>query len=266
MKRFLSKAFILIGIYSMMLGVFNNLSHSISYANDLELIGTELGLEVIPSDTKLFDLNRLSPGDTEEAKLTIQNNYIASFQLYMRAERISHIPLVGDPDLFNQLDLTVELRGDVIYSGKMKDFATTNIYLGEFAPGDIEDLVAIIHLPGPETGNEFQGKSLEFRWIFTAQRDKIPEEPDKPEEPDEPEEPEIPDNPVPPEESIIPDESEEPELLEEPEIPQEADIIPEDEPILPKTGEVSTILYYGAGIIFIAIGACFGFNKKKNIH
>src|SRR5574344_2942826 len=92
MKRFLSKAFILIGIFSMILGVFNNLSHSISYANDLELIGTELGLEVIPSDTKLFDLNNLIPGDTKEAKLTIQNNYITKFQKNMCVERIGPFP------------------------------------------------------------------------------------------------------------------------------------------------------------------------------
>ena len=45
----------------------------------------------------------------------------------------------------------------------------------------------MVHLPGSETGNEFQGKSVDVKWIFTAQADELePEEPDEPKDPDKP--------------------------------------------------------------------------------
>lgn len=283
MRRFLSKAFIFLGVLSLVLGTINSFGHSISYAEDLELIGTNLGLEVIPSGSKLFDLNKLNPGDREEAKITIKNNYSSPFHLYMRAERMSPTPEEGEVDLFKQLNLTVYLRGNIVYSGSMKDFATSNISLGVFKSNDIEDLRAVVHLPGLETGNEFQGSGVDVKWIFIASADAPPEPPQPPE----------PETPIPPTTSSTPSIPEEPEVIidEEvpeavPEVPEETiedipedipeDIveepmeeevieedIPQDVPRMPKTGEISTNIFYGAGMLFLLLGIELGFKKKK---
>ncbi len=54
------------------MGTIGTFGMNVSYAEDLELIGKELGLVVEPSSTKLFDLSNLNPGDTKEAKITIK--------------------------------------------------------------------------------------------------------------------------------------------------------------------------------------------------
>lgn len=269
MKRFLSKIFIFLGILSLVLGTLNSFGQNITYAQDLELIGTNLGLEIIPSDTRLFDLNRLNPGDRKEAKVTIKNNYSQAFQLYMRTERISPVPSQGEPDLFEQLILTVYLGDEEIYSGPMKNFAASNISLGRFSSGAIKDLRAVVYLPGPETGNEFQGENLEVKWIFTAQADappdpdpedpEEPENPEVPEIPEEPEEPEVPETPVDPEEEIdeeIPQDV--PELDDEEIIDEET---PKDVPKMPKTGEIPSIVFYGLGMVMVMMG--IGIKPKK---
>lgn len=276
MRRFLSKTFIFIGVLSLVLGTLNSFGRSISYAEDLELIGTDLGLEIIPTSTKLFDLNRLNPGDTKEAKITIKNNYRSSFYLYMRAERMSPIPEEGDIDLFEQLNLTVYLHGNIVYSGSMKDFATSSISLGVFNPNDIKDLNAAVYLPGPETGNEFQGAGVEVKWIFIAESDVPTEEPEEPEEPEKPEESEefeeqeeIIEDRIP---ETIPEENEEeiigekipevaPKIIEEEEIIEEK--IPQSVLKMPRTGEIPSSLFYGAGMLFLFIGVQMGFKRKK---
>ncbi|CAK7005235.1 hypothetical protein [Tissierella sp.] len=273
MRRFLSKTFIFIGVLSLVLGTLNSFGRSISYAEDLELIGTDLGLEIIPTSTKLFDLNRLNPGDTKEAKITIKNNYRSSFYLYMRAERMSPIPEEGDIDLFEQLNLTVYLHGNIVYSGSMKDFATSSISLGVFNPNDIKDLNAAVYLPGPETGNEFQGAGVEVKWIFIAESDVPTEEPEEPEESEESEEfeeqEEIIEDRIP---ETIPEENKEeiigeripevaPKIIEEEEIIEEK--IPQSVLKMPRTGEIPSSLFYGAGMLFLFIGVQMGFKRKK---
>lgn len=281
MRKFLSKTMIFLGILSLVLGVLNTFGNNIIYAEDLELVGRDLGLEITPVNTRLFDLSRLNPGDTKESKITIRNNYIYGFQLYMRTERMSPIPEEGEADLFKQLKLTVYLGGTEIYSGDMMDFATTNISIGRFNPRDVKELKAVVHLPGLETGNEFQGSTVDVKWIFIAQAD-TPPEPKEPSEPPEP--PEPPTTPITPlTTEIIPEEPEEiidegipediPEEIIDEEVPvdvlevdEEEEIeeeIPQDVPRMPKTGEISPIIFYGAGVLFLIIGVELGFKKKE---
>ena len=204
----------------------------------------------------------------------------------MRTERTSPQPQKGEADLFEQLILTIYLNNIKIYSGPMKDYAKTNISLGNFPPNSQKELRAIVHLPGPETGNEFQGKSLEVKWYFIAELNKV----DPPTEsrpiivprpgifvPSPPEviiieEDEIPlGEPEVPEEELIEIEEEEipkgiPEVPEEPEeelVEIEEDEIPKSIPKLPTTGELSPSIFYGAGILFILVGTGLGFKKKK---
>lgn len=150
------------------------------YADDLELVGKDAGLEVVPKDKNLFQVMNLSPGDCLSSKLTIKNNYENTFELFMKAERQNEEPSEGEPDLYKQLLMTVNLRGKEIFNGSMIDFAKGNgISLGKFEPGDIVDMAVNVSLSGKDTGNEFQGKKLDTKWIFTAvsETTEIPDEP-----------------------------------------------------------------------------------------
>lgn len=287
MKKILSRIFTTLGFSFIIAGLIFSTFPSHSYAEDLELIGKDIGLVVEPSDTRLFDLNRLNPGDTEEAKIIIKNNYSSPFQLYMRAERMSPPPEEGLGDLFEQLILTVYLKDIEIYSGPMKDYAISNISLGMFNPGDVKKLKAIVHLPGLETGNEFQDATVEVKWLFIAQADKGP---DKPDEPDEPDKPDKPDKPwIPPKEPGKPVEPTKPgELLEpeepieeieedeipigEPEVetpseskeePQEKEKISKEKPKLPKTGEAPLMFFYITGTLMVLLGIGLESKNKK---
>lgn len=175
MKKIFSKAMIFMGSLSLIMGTFTAFAGKPSYANvnDLQVIGSELGLELKleakPNDTKLFDLENLYPGATRQAKMDIKNRYTAPFQLSMRVERTSPEPIGKEADLFKQLNLTVYLDDAIIHEGAMIDFAPSNISLGNFNKNAEKELRAVVHLPGPETGNEFQGKTIDVKWIFTAE-------------------------------------------------------------------------------------------------
>ncbi|MGI5851349.1 MAG: LPXTG cell wall anchor domain-containing protein [Clostridiales bacterium] len=228
-KGLSSKTIILIGIISLIIGYMVSYGMNISYAKDLVLVGRDKGLEIIPESRRLFNLTKLNPGDTYEANLTIENKYIAPFELFMRTERVSKIPKEGEADLFKQLLLTVYLGREEIYSGSMKDFAAANTSLGKFDVSDSQVLKAVVHLPGPETGNEFQGKSVNVKWIFIAQAAEP--EPDKP----KPEEPE----------------------------PDKPDPDDQDKPAPPKTGDVIPMGFYGLGLGLLGLGIGLAWKRKK---
>ena len=159
MKGKMPKIILLLGIISFIIGDLISYGMNISYAEDLKLVGKNIGLEIIPESRRLFDLTNLNPGDTFEANLNIANKHTAPFELFMRTERMGDIPKGGEADLFKQLLLTVYLEESEIFSGSMMDYATSNISLGNFDRDDAKTLRAIVHLPGPETGNEFQDKN-----------------------------------------------------------------------------------------------------------
>ena len=158
----------------------------------------------------------------------------------------------------------------------------SNTYsLGFQNPGDNKELMAIVYLPGAETGNEFQGTSVEVRWIFIAeQRPDNP--PDNPEAPEEPSNPENPDNSSESDDRDVRvkqdklDDSDKPDIPMVNEVIEYIDeIIPEsnevmDEinevsllniPILPKTGAIPSGIYYLVGSLLLGLGVKIK-NKK----
>lgn len=264
MKLLLSKSMTFIGVFLLLMGAMTTLGINPSYADNLEVIGNEIGLEVNPSNTKLFNLTNMNPGDTREAKMDIKNILDCKFELFLQTERISQIPLEDEADLFKQMILTIYYSGELIYSGSMEVFAKENISLGYLYPGNEKELKAIVHLPGPETGNEFQGKSAQVKWIFMAeQRCDKPDKPDVPEEPKEPNKPEQSDKPDKP---SIPNDIDNPQDLGNPKNSDEIidvveiieEVIPEEVPIaypsLPKTGLIPSTMYYIIGGILLSIG------------
>jgi LPXTG-motif cell wall-anchored protein len=148
-------------------------------ANDLEIVGSDKGLIFTSVGEKIFDVGNMNPGQRVKSKVTIKNTTKSPFELYLRIERLTSVPNEGEPDLYKQIQLTVTYRGEVIYKGTLYGFANTEngISLGYFAPGEFSNLIAEIYLPGAETGNEFQGKNIENRWIFSA-LSKVEEKPD----------------------------------------------------------------------------------------
>lgn len=249
MKKIISKILIFLGLFSMIIGTITVLATEPSYAKNLEVIGKEIGLEVNPKGNKLFNLTNLNPGDTHQAKIDIKNKYTDLFRVFMRTERITMKPGLGEVDLFEQLILTIYLDNIKIYSGPMKNYALRNISLGDFPVNSEKELRALVHLPGPKTGNEFQGKSIEVKWIFIAEigQDVIAE-----------------DGPRPPKakktkETEETEESNEGEEVEDDILPEDIPEMPEkkiskDKPIIPKTGQVSAAIYYGTGSVLLILG------------
>lgn len=150
--------------------IFTSFLNTTAYASGLELTGNDKGLTILPKDACLFELDSMEPGQTVSSRLTIENNYEAPFELFMRAERASEEIQPGEADLYKQIQLKVDFRNKVLFDGSMYDFASSEdgISLGEFSPKELQELTATAYLPGEETGNEFQGKSLDTRWVFTA--------------------------------------------------------------------------------------------------
>ncbi|WP_422485129.1 hypothetical protein [Gudongella sp. DL1XJH-153] len=258
MKRFLSKSMMFLGVFALIMGAMTTFGINPSYAENLKIIGNNIGLEVDPSGTSLFNLTNMNPGDTNEAKIDIYNSLEYRFQLFMRTERVSKAPSQGEADLFKQMVLTIQYDGDEIYNGSMADFAQSNISLGFLYPGDDKELKATVYLPGAETGNEFQGKSVEVRWVFIAEHkpDNPPTDSNESEDTDRPDRQDRPDNPEEPEE-ILEISEEVPKafpVLEQPEIIEAQEEIPLMIPILPRTGAIPAVLYYLAGSLFLGLG------------
>lgn len=137
-------------------------------AETLQVIGNDTGLEIIPSDNKFFEELDLNPGDYIEGTVKIKNNYDAAFELFLKTDRVEEEPPLGSADLFKQLQVKVFLHGNVIYSGKMSDFAKgEGISLGTFKPGIVSVMKISVKLP-EQTGNEYQGLTNSSKWIFTA--------------------------------------------------------------------------------------------------
>lgn len=170
MKRIIKKVYIFLIILILFIAIPKVLCGNITYASSLELVGSNLGLKITPEDTKLFNITNMDPGQTVSCKITVTNTYKAPFELFLRTERASTVPLPGEPDLFKQIKLTITFRGKVIFKGSMFDFASSEggLSLGILKPGEIQELTATAFLPGAETGNEFQGLNLDTKWIFTA--------------------------------------------------------------------------------------------------
>ncbi|MGO1820289.1 MAG: hypothetical protein ACTH0S_11470 [Senegalia sp. (in: firmicutes)] len=135
--------------------IFNMIfMNNLIYADDqIQVIGNDEGLDVVPSDEKFFDFDNLNPGDVKNGTITIRNNYESPFNIYMRQERIGEAEEV---DLLAQLILKISYEGNLLYEGSMKDFANDNILLGKLETGNVTKLDMTVTLPGPETGNEFQ--------------------------------------------------------------------------------------------------------------
>lgn len=137
------------------------------------LEGNEEGLVFIPSDEAFLWKNNMLPGDTVKRTMIIRNDYDETYEIYMRAERVT---TNQENDLFDKLQLTIEYDEQIIYKGLASGEANllmdknlvNDISLGSVRPGESKILYAEVTLDGPSIGNEYKNKVAQVDWIFTA--------------------------------------------------------------------------------------------------
>lgn len=147
---------------------------AVNLASDVILEGNAEGIVFIPGQEPFLNKENMVPGDQVSRKIVINNKHKNSYELFLRAERISN---KEEYDLLNKLNLKITYKGQIIYDGVAsgEDGISKDISLGVFKPGEDETLLAQVTLDGPTMGNEFRNKKAAVNWIFTATSKDIEE-------------------------------------------------------------------------------------------
>lgn len=97
----------------------------------------------------------------------------ARVNLWLKQEVVDANPLPGQPgSLYEQLILEVECRGRTLYSGSMSGLAgpfNLSALTGPVYTGETLSINFHVHLPGPETGNEYQGSRLVTKFTLISE-------------------------------------------------------------------------------------------------
>ncbi len=159
----------------------------------------EWDCRITVSPDSLFKLDNLNPGDSHSRTLTVENVGKLPAYIWLKYEWVDGNPPRGQAgDLFSQLIMTITWRNIVLYSGSPEGLAEpldVSLKIGPLRPGQTMDLDFFISLPGPETGNVFQGSTVTTRVILITACGTEEEEPpgppgtDPPDPPDPPEKP-----------------------------------------------------------------------------
>jgi len=225
------------------------------FATSVEITGDSQGIVIEPADRPLFTMNNMAPGDSGSSTITVRNEGEKSFTF-----SISAVKEGGDDILFDGLQIVAaDADGAEVYSGPLSGL--DGIGMGKVAAGGSEEYTFTVTFPQP-SGNEYQGKTLSVKFVFTATGDSGGNgHHDSKDDKDRKEAQEDELIPVEEPEEIIPDlpeELEEP-LVEEPiEIIPDAPVVPEvpadTEGELPRTGEFSPGIIHAAGLLLILAG------------
>ncbi|NLY18794.1 MAG: hypothetical protein GX045_07555 [Clostridiaceae bacterium] len=152
-------------VASMAIGTVN------AYAVEVE--GSETGLRVYTSDV-LVPTDNLGPGDTKTSSMKIsldRNSSVGenTLPVWMSAEIVENIPGKSFDGKRGYLDDVLEFtitheNGEVLYNKGSASGLSEPIVLGQISKGDSFDVFITVHLPGEETGNEYQAASLKVKW------------------------------------------------------------------------------------------------------
>lgn len=134
---------------------------------NVQLLGDANGLVHIPEKDLFLHYPNMLPGDSISRTLIIKNNYKYSYEIFLKAKRVSS---KEEYDLLDKLDLKITYNDNIIYIGPIsgENKLTQDISLGIFKPGQQATLVAQVTLDGPSTGNEYKNKYVQVDWVFTA--------------------------------------------------------------------------------------------------
>jgi hypothetical protein len=143
------------------------------------LIGDQDGINVDVDGTYMIDARKLQPGDVIKKTLTIQNleqddptpEGSIPYTLTMRAEPLE---TKGPVNLLDQVQLTIEFDGNVLYQGRVRGDEGVNmienaLQLGVYATGDRKTMNITLRvdddaIPQPEKSE------ADFAWHFYAFR------------------------------------------------------------------------------------------------
>ncbi|MFS0750785.1 hypothetical protein [Oceanobacillus sp. 1P07AA] len=133
-----------------------------SFADTDNSDANEIELSITPDDF-LFKIENMKPGDWAPRTLTINNSGRSEFEYQMSVENN------GDDKLFKELLLLIEDDDqNKLFDGKISEFSSIpSRYLDA---GNHEDLHITVTFP-EHLGNEFQGVSSSFSFIFYAEGD-----------------------------------------------------------------------------------------------
>lgn len=251
-----------------------------------------------PEDN-LFVLENLNPGQSEERSITVLKTGSAPAELFFAWEYMEGDPPTGAVgSLFEQLEMTVRSGDTIIFDGVMGDWLydsenpsrdnavnlTSALGMDFIRQGDEIVLTFTVTLPGPTTGNVFQGATLLTRLVFFTLCEG-PQPPGEDEDEDEliidPDDPQVTPDPAPPapddgevildpeDPRVTPDpgtpgpgdgelvlDPEEPRVSPDPEQPRTVVVMPESprtSPTLPQTGGASYILQL-FGLLLLGAG------------
>jgi hypothetical protein len=133
----------------------------------------------------VFELERMNPGDSYSRTVTVTKTGNSSANLYMTWDFISSDPDLGElGSLFEQLILVISYKGEELYRGPMMNGPqagtpsqlTDALYIAFMNYGDELELDFTVILPGPETGNVFQGSTLVTKIVFYTICSDVPDE------------------------------------------------------------------------------------------
>lgn len=204
----------------------------------------------VQPETPIFEIDNLNPGDAYEGTAVVTKEGSIPANLYFVWKMVE-----GDLKLYQQLDLTIWINDDPlpIYEGKMSNWAYDgrgntehSAYFVKYI--EVGEEVAFrfrVVLPGPETGNVYQGAAVNIALEFYT---KCPSDDDDREDELSPEEPG-----TEPEEDKKDDSS---SIIIRPDDPQAG-------PPLPRSGGVSAVLL-ASGLLLILAGVSLkkGYAKK----
>ncbi len=135
-----------------------------------------------PPET-FFELDNMNPGDSTTKTVKVTKTGTSSANLYITWDFISGNPDLGElGSLFEQLILVISYKGEELYRGPMvggpqagtPSVITDALFIAFMNYGDVLFLDFTVILPGPETGNEFQGSTLLTKLVFYTICSDIP--------------------------------------------------------------------------------------------
>ena len=178
MKRY-NKLVILIGALMILAGLAWMVEPYYTWAQE-QNSGHPCRVALDPDDT-LFELENMNPGDSTTKTVTVTKTGSSAAQLYFAWEYMEGDPELGEEgSLFDQLNMVITSDGTELFSGKMSDWKydrenpsindtinlTEKLGMTAIRQGEEITLLFEVHLPGPETGNEFQGSTVTARLVF----------------------------------------------------------------------------------------------------
>lgn len=144
----------------------------INNISNVKLEGNAEGIVFIPGDEPFLYKTNMVPGDKISRSIYIINEYDVSYDLYMRAERVTP---KEEFDLLQKINLKIVYDDKILYEGPVsgEEGLVKNVYLGKIVPGEYKTLKAEASLDGPETSNEYKNKVAQVDWIFTAENIQV---------------------------------------------------------------------------------------------